>query len=89
MRLQETIVAKKPLKEDELAQHAATFEGVPQAVVDSFLQGLDDVKHGRTISVDEALAESHRKIQTYRANKKNNKNVSISQQRKPTVPETD
>ena len=50
----------------EPVSQTTEFEGVPQDVVDAFLQGLDDVKHGRVVSIDETLAEGRRLIEEYR-----------------------
>ena len=55
---------------EDLPNARPILEGVPQAVADAFFRGLDDAKHGRTVSVDSALAEGRRRIAGFRAKKK-------------------
>ncbi len=56
----------KPLLEENVS---SGFAGVPQAVATEFLQGLDDVKHGRVIDGDTVIAEGRALLAEYQKKK--------------------
>src|SRR5947209_3170796 len=55
--LKEAHMRWKEIVQDASLTKPEGFEGVPETVTRAFFRGLDDVKHGRTIPVQSALAE--------------------------------
>ena len=54
-------------KSDERGPTFGAPEGVPPEIAKAFLQGLDDVRNGRTVSVEQTLAEGRLRIASHRA----------------------
>jgi hypothetical protein len=56
----------KAIAEDASLTQPEDFKGVPETVAQAFFRGLDDVKRGRTMPVQSALAEGRRRIADFR-----------------------
>jgi hypothetical protein len=62
------------------------FIGVPDHIAQAFRRGLDDVKHGRVVSVEAAIAEGRRRVAEYRRAGTKQADGQAIEQRSETIP---